>query len=289
MSSFSYNSELLTNYLLGKLPEPERDRLEEDYFCDNEIFLALLDAKDQLISDYLNGKLGQEDRKRFEQHFLMLPGRKQEVELAASFHHFSLKPRREPTHIASKAQPSLSVNSHSVWQRYKPQFFAAAVVLVLISGFVAIWLQPSSLVLPQPNEQPKTAVVLPGLATVSLTLRPSSLRSSKRNTTAEIGRETKTVELYLEVNKEIFPSYQGSLYIRDNEKDGEVLSNDSLQATKSESGPPMVIWKLPADKLQIQDYRAKLNGIVQGSASVHIGNYDFEVRPPSPDNSSQGK
>jgi hypothetical protein len=51
----------------------------------------------------------------------------------------------------------------------------------------------------------------------------------------------------------------------------------------------MVIWKLPADKLQVQDYRARLNGISQGSAPIHIGNYDFEVRPPSQENSLQSK
>lgn len=289
MSDFSYNSELFTNYLLGKLSTTNQHRLEEEYFCNNEIFLALLDAKDQLISDYLNEKLGPEDRSRFEQHFLSLPGRKQEVELAASFRNSSLTPKREQTLFASNIKPSQPGKPHSIWQAYKLQFCAGVVAFLFIAGFIALWLRPNSLVLPQPSEQPKTASVLPGSATASLTLRPASLRSSKQNTTAEVGSETKTVELYLEVNKEIFPSYQGSLYIRDSEQEGEILSNDSLHATKSEGGPPMVIWKLPADKLQIQDYRAKLNGIVQGSNSVHIGNYDFEVRPPSLENSSQSK
>jgi len=287
MSDFSYNSELFTNYLLGRLPEPDCERLEENYFCDNEVFLALLDAKDQLISDYLNEKLQPEDRKRFEQHFLTSPGRKQEVEFAASFRHSSLKTRREPTLFASKTWPSQPLRTSGVWQTHKPLICVGVVILLFVSGFMAIWLRPNSLVLPQPVEQSTTA--LPGLATISLSLRPTSLRSSKRNTTAEVGSETKTVELYLEVSKEIFPSYQGSLYIRDNEKEEEVLSSDSLHATKSESGPPMVIWKLQADKLQVQDYRARLNGISQGSAPIHIGYYDFEVRPPSQENSSQSK
>ncbi len=287
MSDFPYNSERLTNYLLGKLPEPERERLEEDYFWDNEVFLALIDAKDQLISDYLNDKLQPEDRKRFEQHFLTSPGRKQEVELAASFRHSSLKSKRKPAVFSSITTPSQPLKAHGVWQAHKPLICVGIVILLFISGFMAIWLRSNSLVLPQPVEQPVSA--LSGLTTVSLSLRPTSLRSSKRNTTAEVGPETETVELYLEVSKEIFPTYQGSLFIRDSEKEEEVLSNDSLYATKSESGPPTVIWKLPADKLQVNDYRARLNGIAQDSAPIHIGNYDFEVRPPSPENSSQGK
>jgi hypothetical protein len=287
MSDFSYNSELFTNYLLGRLPEPDCERLEENYFCDNEVFLSLLDAKDQLISDYLNEKLQPEDRKCFEQHFLNSPSRKQEVELAASFHHSLIKPRQKPTVFASKTVPSQPLKTSGVWQTHKSLICMGVVLFLFVLCFMGIWLRPNPLALPQPVEQSTT--VLPGLATVSLSLRPTSLRSSKRNTTAEVGNETKTVELHLEVSKEIFPNYQGSLYIRGNEKEEEVLSNDSLHATKSESGPPMVIWKLPADKLQVQDYRARLNGISQGSAPIHIGNYDFEVRPPSQENSLQSK
>ena len=83
MSEMSYNSTLLTRYLLGDLSSAEKDRLEENYFVDDDLFVELLDAKDQLISDYLGGQLSPRDRERFERCFSTMPGCQRELEMAA--------------------------------------------------------------------------------------------------------------------------------------------------------------------------------------------------------------
>lgn len=286
MSDFSYNSELLTRYLLGRLPEAEQDRLEEEYFCNNEVFLAVLDAKDQLISQYLLGKLTAEDRKQFEGHFLMLPGRRREVELASSFRSYESKPRLLSNRIASNGSKSVGKSGAPGFRRaYQPWILAAAILLIGAAIVLQMRKGPPQTTT---SEGQLAAVQLPaGPPLVSLSLKPSSSRSAGQDTTAKIGKETQTVELKLEVSKDTFPSYHGTLHIKGKEE--EVFSDDSLHAVKNEAGTPIVIWRLPAAKLQIEDYTASLKGISSGNPPTRIGDYDFEVRSFTPENSQQSR
>ncbi len=287
MSDFSYNSELFTRYLLGQLHEAEQDRLEEEYFCNNEVFVALLDAKDQLISNYLNGKLTAEDRKQFEQHFLTLPGRKREVELASSFRSLLPKPQLMTNRIASNVKPLKKASPPGFGKTYQRWILAAAAAILFIGVIVVLQVRKT----PQQATSPEiqiAAIELPkGPPYTSLFLKPTSSRSFGQDTTAKIGKETQTVELKLEVTKETFPHYHGSLHIKGKEE--EVLSDDSLQAVKNEAGTPVVIWRLPASRLQIEDYTATLKGISSKNVLTPIGDYDFEVRPFTPENSQQGR
>lgn len=287
MSDISYNSESFTRYLLGQLPEAEQDRLEEEYFCNNEVFVALLDAKDQLISNYLSGKLAAEDRKQFEQHFLTLPGRKREVELASSFRSPVPKPQLVTNRITSGGQPFTKKAGASGLRKTSQPWILAVAAILVIGSIVVLQMRNAPRQANSPEVQ-IAAVQLPnGPSSVSLHLKPASSRSFGQDSTAKIGKETQTVELKLEVSKETFPSYHGSLYIKGKEE--EVLSDDSLHAVKNEAGTPIVIWRLPAAKLQIEDYTASLKGISAKNATTPVGDYDFEVRPFTPENSQQGR
>ena len=285
MGDFFYNSEVLTSYLLGELSAAERDRFEEEYFCNNEVFIALLDAKDQLISDYLDGKLTDADRQRFERHFLTLPDRKREVELA-SF----LRPTTQPITNALK----ISEDKRPWWQSmfgfveaHQAQFGLAAAMLII--GSVVGWqmihrsTEPNAIAIIQPSEVPEGQTVVP------LFLKPiASVRSrSKQETTAEIGKATQTIDLNLEVGNEDFESYQGSIR---NKQDGvEVLSDSSLKAIKNENGKTIVNWQVPVSRLQVSDYTVTLKGIVRDGSNPRIGDYDFEVHPAQAENSQPSK
>ena len=56
----SVDASVLRRYLLGQLSEPERERLEERYFDDDEVFAALVAAEEELTSDYLAGTLSEQ-------------------------------------------------------------------------------------------------------------------------------------------------------------------------------------------------------------------------------------
>ena len=64
----------LRRYLLGDLPEAERDELEVELLAGGESYRALLAEEDDLIDDYVRGTLNQAERAAFEASFLPRPG-----------------------------------------------------------------------------------------------------------------------------------------------------------------------------------------------------------------------
>ena len=53
-------------YLLGLSSPAERERIEAEYFEDEDAFEDMLTAEDDLIDEYARGELGEEERRRFE-------------------------------------------------------------------------------------------------------------------------------------------------------------------------------------------------------------------------------
>src|SRR5262245_43423003 len=134
----SYNSTLLTRYLLGDIPQAEKDRLEENYFVDDDLFVELLDAKDQLISDYLGGRLSSGDRERFKRCFSTMPGCQSEVELAA-FLQPSLMWRSLPAQPASSDRPSNWAQAIFDALRMRRPLAGLAAATLLIVVATPIW------------------------------------------------------------------------------------------------------------------------------------------------------
>ena len=82
MAQISRKGDLITQYLLGVLPEPQRVALEVECFADKDRFEEVAAAENDLIDDYLRGKLSPDDHERFEQHFLASPRRRERVHAA---------------------------------------------------------------------------------------------------------------------------------------------------------------------------------------------------------------
>ncbi|HTJ41151.1 MAG TPA: hypothetical protein VL463_03620 [Kofleriaceae bacterium] len=59
-----------TRYLLGELPEAERDAFEERVLADDELHEQVKAAEDELFDAYAEGALAGDRRLRFEAHFL---------------------------------------------------------------------------------------------------------------------------------------------------------------------------------------------------------------------------
>lgn len=82
MSRETRQTESLTRYLLGDMPEEERARLEDDFLGDDTLFERVADAERDLVDDYVGGRLAARDRDRFEQHYLQLPGSRERLQTA---------------------------------------------------------------------------------------------------------------------------------------------------------------------------------------------------------------
>jgi hypothetical protein len=268
MSEMSYNSTLLTRYLLGDLPQAEKDRLEENYFVDDDIFVELLDAKDQLISDYLGDQLSLADRERFERRFMNVPGCQREVELAGF-----LQPSvmRQSLTGPQKSNGQQRNWRQTIFDALRPrQPLAGLAAALLIVGAAAIGLAIGLYVEQTSSPTPS------GPAIVSLTLKPRVFRAEGVNPKAVVGPGTQVIELRLEAGTENYLSYRASLRTVDNEN-AEILTESTLKAEVGADGRRTVIWNAPADEL-FGDYLVKLSGVGADNSLSNIGVYYFKVR-----------
>jgi hypothetical protein len=272
----SYNSTLLTRYLLGDIHQAEKDRLEENYFVDDDLFVELLDAKDQLISDYLGGRLSSGDRERFERCFSTMPGCQSEVELAA-FLQPSVMWRSLPAQPASPDRPSNWRQAiFDALRMRRPLAGLAAASLLIVVATASWWVIRIS----SDGGQIGVGQTAPpnpaGPAFVSLTLKPGRVRAEGVDPKAIVGPETQVIELRLEAGTENYLSYRASLRTIDNEN-AEVLAGSSLKAEIGVDGRRTVIWKAPASGL-FGDYQVKLSGVGADNSLSNIGTYYFKAR-----------
>ena len=74
-----------TRYLLGGGTEAERERLEAEFFADDDIFQEMLTAEDDLIDAYARGELSDSERRQFEGRFLNSVDGRERVQFARAF------------------------------------------------------------------------------------------------------------------------------------------------------------------------------------------------------------
>jgi anti-sigma-K factor RskA len=72
----------LTRYLLGTLPEEEREHLDELSIVDDDVALRLRVTEDELIDAYVRGELNGSTLERFEAEYLSTPERRSRVQFA---------------------------------------------------------------------------------------------------------------------------------------------------------------------------------------------------------------
>lgn len=135
----------LTSFLLGELPEAERDALEESLFLNDGAFEQALAAEEELLDAYARGELSTAERERFEALFLSRPRVRERVRFALALAAASdtaavgaspPRPAPLPARTPDAPRPSLldALRACSAALRYA----LVAAALVLSVGFV--WL-----------------------------------------------------------------------------------------------------------------------------------------------------
>lgn len=71
-----------SEFLLGFSSETERERVESQFFEDDDVFQEMLTAEDDLIDAYARGELSAKERKEFEKRFLTTRQGRERVEFA---------------------------------------------------------------------------------------------------------------------------------------------------------------------------------------------------------------
>lgn len=130
------DAQLLTRYLLEDLGEEERERLEEEYLADDDLYMRLMVAEDELITAYVQEELSRGDRAKFEKAYLTNPRRLQKVESTRELLNFFTE-----NPVRSVPRPSLhSSLPQRRWSGMRPVYAIAALLLLAVLCALSGWL-----------------------------------------------------------------------------------------------------------------------------------------------------
>lgn len=76
------SEKLITQYLLGELPEEQQIEIEDRAFSDKEFLASVTAVENDLIDEYVREELPEAMRQRFETRFLASEGRRKRIEFA---------------------------------------------------------------------------------------------------------------------------------------------------------------------------------------------------------------
>jgi hypothetical protein len=143
MSNSTNQNQVITQYLLGTLPEIERERLDELSVASQEFAESLSATENDLIDSYVQGELSGTMLAQFESHYLASPVRRERVEFAEAFQVFARKQTvfddssiRAPADLGKKRKDGW-LSTISVFGGHYPALqwgLAAAAVVLLAAG-----------------------------------------------------------------------------------------------------------------------------------------------------------
>lgn len=131
----------LTQYLLGGGTEADRERLEAEFFANDDVFQEMLTAEDDLIDAYARGELSDSERRQFEEQFLTSADGRERVQFARAFGAADVRPTKTPAPVVSTPTPNFlaSIFGRSIAQRAA----FATIALAVIVGFPGLLIERS--------------------------------------------------------------------------------------------------------------------------------------------------
>lgn len=305
--------ETIRVYLLGKLPQGEREKLEEQLMTQDDTFTQLLIHEDELIDEYVSGALSAQEREAFERHFLAAPERRQKLGFARALTEYVDAPERTKDQVT---QPSFYKAFLALFRVQNPfvQYSFAAIALVLTVGIswsivkvrrlqsevgqirdhqATSQISVNSLTQQLSEAQKRSQDLMEQLgqqqqsrsaleeqlalmqrpAIVSFPLTPGQVRDFGSMKKLVVPPAAKLVELSLAVDGENYNNYRAALQGSSGE---EVLILNRLNFMKKD-GIGVVVMPIPAGLLGPGDYIVQLSGTNSGNAFEDLGKYSFRV------------
>jgi hypothetical protein len=143
------SEKLITQYLLGELPEQQQVEIEDRAFSDQEFMASITAVENDLIDEYVRQEMPETERPRFESRFLASESRRKRVEFARALVHLLAE-----TRVTERETRKVSASRIS-WRETLAAFLnglnpagrialAAATLLILLGG---AWLITQTLTL----------------------------------------------------------------------------------------------------------------------------------------------
>ena len=275
-------------YILGELSQEEREKLEEQYFVNEETWSELQAVETDLIDCYLRNDLTPAQRAQFEKHFLASPRRQRRLEFAR----LRMDAASLPEHQAAGHLRPIALARSFVFQIGFAMAAAVLIVAVVILSaqnsrlrgqFNQARSQQANLqrqlealqkqAAPTPAIQNQVEFLSTDLPTISLLLSPGTLRGGQSaGHILPLSSAPSTVLLLLELSGERFPAYEAEIQTVEGK---EIRRFNSLKATQVPGEGPVVMVKLPSRLLVRGDYIATLFGKAADGRSEVVDSFSF--------------
>jgi hypothetical protein len=279
MKEEGFTDALLREFLLGKVNEEERERIEGLFLTASQARERILGAEEDLIEDYLEDSLTAEDKDLFLARFGHTSAQQRQLRINKSLKDWALR-EAASTHALS-AGVSASSRLRELF-RLKPAFVIPIVVTAMIViAVAAVWLssrreqQNRYRAIEQELVQLNTPTSLrefpPNMNSLDLT--PVTVRSVEQETELKKTAETQIVELRLPwTQKERYSAYRAEIRRVDGD---ELFTLPSVQA--EDDDVYRIRMRLSAHLLRRGHYHVRLTGINPDGGAGLTEEYPFAV------------
>ena len=277
----------IRRYLLGLLPEPEAEALEEAYLGDPEILARVRGVEDDLLDDYAAGRLTKDEVGHFESRYLPSPYLRRRVTAARAL-------RR----AAGEVRVAMTRGAPAGRFRWRGPLAIAAAVLVAVAVAVALRpprpaavatasLPPTTLAMAPPAEPPATPSpeatptasaaptappVTPAAIRIVVALSPVLLRGANGPVELRVPRRTAAVVLELQGDPAVLAPRPGATLGATIETvEGAPVWRGHARAVRGRS-PVLASVEVPAERLGTGDYLVTLS-----RAEEVLYRYSFRV------------
>src|SRR5829696_7628965 len=214
MKEESITDALLREFLLGKINDEERERIEDLYLTDSQTRERVLALEQDLIEDYLENSLTPEDKARFLLRYAQTDEQQRKLRITKSIKDWAIKEARAPEAAAA------TVSAFRGRLRLRPVFVVPIAVMIVVAIVLAIIGLNSRIEqqrkhlaveqeLAQLNSPTSLREVPPHMTT--LELRPVTVRSVEAQKELKTTADIRIVELRLPAHMLIRGHYQINL------------------------------------------------------------------------------
>jgi len=278
MNGPSRSEESLRQFLLGKVDDEERERIERQSLIDSEFKEQLLAAEQSLIDDYVEKRLTADHRESFLSQYGASYGQRRKLRIAES-----IKQYAEAQPVAAPIDATPHVRRRS-WLGFevKPKLVWRVAAILTDALLLAVWLQSrrshpgaQHVAMEQElaalNEPSRLREALPEMA--SLTVTPIKLRKVEPQPQFTLRSGIRVLELHLLPDQnELHPRYRAVLR---KESGSKPLNFPEIQA--SPENPGIIRVRVPTSFLSRGTYQIILSAIAADGSVSSVEEYNFTV------------
>jgi hypothetical protein len=237
-------------YLLGKLADSEKERIEQELLANDELFEEILIVEEELADDYVAGKLSHAERADFESNFLATPERQQNLRFAQALNRY----------VTAEANRELNpAPVPPVYWVPKTWMGRVATVVAIIAVAVALlFFIPTS-------QTPRT------FAPLTLTISPNTRDQGAQSTRVSLPLNADALRISLQLPKPSPPAVRYRVEVLDDNG-----GSKSLETTLPDHDS--VVLVIPSLELHRGRYAINLIAIqADGTEQPINGSYYFNV------------